>query len=180
MKSRRPGEGRYAHVEREQRWLLDSLPSGVMDERTIIDHYLTGTTLRLRMIEGPSDAVFKLGQKIRVEDSEPETVLLTNVYLTANEFDQLSVLPSSVIAKSRWNFDHEGVTFAVDEFKGRHVGLVMAEVEIGVGDTPLACPAFATVEVTGRNEFSGGWLAEAPDEDVRRLLDGSIPMGDVV
>lgn len=178
MMSGRPGEGRYAHVEREQRWLLDSLPAGVTDERAIIDHYLTGTTLRLRMIEGPSGAVFKLGQKIRVDESRPETVMLTNVYLTANEFDQLSVLPSSVVAKSRWIFDHEGVTFAVDEFKGRHVGLVMAEVEIGLSDLLLACPAFATVEVTGRNEFTGGWLAGAPDEDVRRLLGGSILTGD--
>ncbi len=168
--SHRLGDGSYAHVEREQRWLLGSLPDGVTDERTIIDHYLTGTTLRLRMVESPLGVTFKLGQKIRVEESHPETAMITIFYLTANEFDQLSVLPSSVIVKSRWSLNLEGITYSVDEFKGRHVGLIMAEVEIASADPRLACPVFATVEVTGRNEYSGGWLAEATNVDVRRLL----------
>lgn len=176
MTSRRPGEGRYAQFEREQRWLLGSLPDGTADERTIIDHYLTGTTLRLRMIERPSGALFKLGQKIRLDESDPETVKITNVYLTANEFDRLSVLPSEILAKSRWTLDHEGVTYTVDEFKGRHAGLLMAEVEIGAPDERLACPRFAILEVTGRNEYAGGWLAGASEEDLRRLLDGSYPI----
>jgi hypothetical protein len=43
---------KYALVERERRFLLAALPSGVRltDERHITDRYLTGTRLRLRRV----------------------------------------------------------------------------------------------------------------------------------
>jgi CYTH domain-containing protein len=168
--ARRPGEGRYAHVEREQRWLLDRLPPGITDERVIVDHYWRGTTLRLRMVQDHDDVVYKLGQKVRAEEGNPELVKLTSLYLSEGEFHALSVTPAAIISKSRWNVTCDGVDYAIDEFKGRHSGLVLAEVELSEHQTRVRGPAFAVAEVTDDNEYSGGWLATASNDDLRRLL----------
>jgi hypothetical protein len=79
VNSRQPGEGRYAQLEREQRWLLKELPPGVTNERVIVDHYWTGTTLRLRMIQDHDEVVYKLCQKVRRDTDNPEMVKITNV-----------------------------------------------------------------------------------------------------
>ncbi len=168
--SRRPGEGRYAKIEREQRWLLSSVPHAVTNERMIVDHYWIGTTLRLRMIEEGDRAVYKLCQKVRVHEGDPRVVKITNIYLSTSEFDQLSVTPASIVAKSRWTLSAAGVTYAIDEFKGRHAGLVLAEVELD-DDAPLiAKPSFAAVDVSDDDEYTGGWLAAASEPNVRRVI----------
>jgi CYTH domain-containing protein len=130
--TRHPGEGRYAHLEREQRWLLRALPDGVTNERIIVDHYWSGTSLRLRMVQDGDDVVYKLCQKVRVNVDSPESVKITNIYLHEPDFHALSVTSASIISKSRWTLSCDGVDFAVDEFKGRHAGLVLAELELGV------------------------------------------------
>lgn len=172
--SRRPGEGRYAKLEREQRWLLSSVPRSAVDERVIVDHYWNATTLRLRMIEEGDEAVYKLCQKVRVDESDPRLVKITNIYLSMSEFDQLSVTPASIIAKSRWTISANGVTFSIDEFKGRHAGLVLAEVELDEHGPLIAKPPFAVVDVSSDNEYSGGWLAAATEMELRRVINRSV------
>jgi CYTH domain-containing protein len=170
VSSRYPGEGRYAQLEREQRWLLKELPTNVTDERVIVDHYWTGTTLRLRVIQERDGVVYKLCQKVRVDKERPELVKITNIYLSDREFHALSVTPASIVTKSRWTATSQGVEYAVDEFKGRHSGLVLAERELR-GDEPRDIgPEFALREVTDANEYSGGWLATASTAELLNLL----------
>jgi CYTH domain-containing protein len=173
MTSRRPGEGRYAQLEREQRWLLSSVPRTATNERVIVDHYWNGTTLRLRMIEEGDDAVYKLCQKVRVNEHDPRVVKITNIYLSTSEFDQLSVTPASIVAKSRWTLNAAGVTYAIDEFKGRHAGLVLAEVELDQDAPLVAKPSFAVADVSDDEEYSGGWLAQATDAELHRVIGRS-------
>jgi CYTH domain-containing protein len=168
--SRRPGEGRYAHVEREQRWLLKRLPPGLTDERAIVDHYWNGTTLRLRIIQDRDVVVYKLCQKVRLDEKSPALVKITNIYLSEGEFRALSVTPAATISKSRWSATSNGARYAVDEFKGRHQGLVLAEIELGEHDPRASDPEFAVADVTDDNEYSGGWLATASREDLERII----------
>ena len=170
MTNRRPGEGRYARIEREQRWLLDRVPPGVTDERVIVDHYWRGTTLRLRMIQDHDAVVYKLGQKVRVDESNPEIVKMTNIYLSESEFHALSVTPAAIISKSRWSATSNDVDYAIDEFKGRHAGLVLAEIELEESARCISGPEFAVAEVTNDSEYSGGWLATASTDDLRRII----------
>ncbi len=170
MASRRPGEGRYAQLEREQRCLLKDLPSGVTNERVVVDHYWTGTTLRLRMVQDGDEVVYKLGQKIRLHGDDPELVKITSIYLNHGEFHALSVAPASIIAKSRWTWTSNDVCYAVDEFKGRHAGLVLAEVEMREDESRVRGPDVALAEVTNDNEYSGGWLAAASADDLLRVI----------
>jgi CYTH domain-containing protein len=169
--NRHPGEGRYAQLEREQRWLLRELPPGVTDERVIVDHYWSGTSLRLRMVQYHDTVVYKLGQKVRLEADSPEVVKITNIYLSEGDFRALSVTSASIISKSRWSLTTDDTHFSVDEFKGRHSGLVLAERELGADDPRASGPAFAVAEVTNDNEYTGGWLATASDADLLRVIN---------
>jgi CYTH domain-containing protein len=170
LTSHRPGEGRYAHLEREQRWLLRELPLGVTNERIIVDHYWTGTSLRLRMMQEGGEVVYKLCQKVRRDSNDPEMVMTTNIYLGEREFHALSVTPASIVAKSRWSWTSNGVHYAIDEFKGRHTGLVLAEVELRADEPRTSGPESATVEVTNTEQYSGGWLAMASAAELLEFI----------
>lgn len=157
-------------MEREQRWLLPQLPPHLTNERVIVDHYWTGTTLRLRMIQGRDEVLFKLCQKVRLDVARPSSAKITNIYLSGPEFHALSVTSASIISKSRWDLSSSGVRYAVDEFKGRHAGLVLAEVELREDEPGVSDPPHVVAEVTDENEYSGGWLAAASDEELRRII----------
>ena len=176
---RSPGEGRYAHLEREQRWLLERLPVGVADERVIVDHYWTGTSLRLRMVDDGHDVAYKLTQKVRTDADSPEFVKITNIYLEESEFRELSVIAASIVSKIRWTVVSGGVAYAVDEFKGRHSGLVLAEVELGSDEPRRTAPDFAIAEVTDDEEYSGGRLASASDADLLRIIPRKHEVGGI-
>ncbi len=167
---RRAGEGRYAHVEREQRWTASGVPADAQRWAEIVDRYIRNTRLRLRHTESDEQIVFKLGQKVRLDADDPETVKLTNVYLSYEEFTVLASLPAAELRKTRWQVAWEGKTVAVDQFHGRFDGLVLAEVELAPRDRRLARPPFAVRDVTNDDRFSGGALALAPEESIAGLL----------
>ena len=65
-----------------------------------------------------------------------------------------------VIEKSRWCVDAgDDLCWEVDEFHGRHAGLVVAELELPSEDTPFVKAPFAGDEVTGRPEYYNSSLA---------------------
>lgn len=167
--SRLPGEGRYAQVEREQRWLLPRLPDGLVDPTSIVDVYLTGTRLRLRKVTG-SDVVYKLGQKVRPDENSPALVKLTNMYLSEREHAQLLLLPGCELRKTRWRYPGLSGTVLVDEFRGHLAGLVLAETELGPDDDLWSLPIAGAADVTADDRFSGGFLASLTAPQVLHLF----------
>jgi len=166
---RTPGQGRYAHREREQRWLLPGPPPGLVDPARIVDHYLVGTRLRLRRVETGSGTVYKLAQKVRPRPDSPAEVNLTNMYLSADEYGVLRRLPGRVLRKTRWRWRVGDRLVAVDEFGGALTGLTLAEVELSDGEEPVVLPPPA-YEVTHDDRFSGGRLAAAGPAEIAELL----------
>jgi len=65
------------------------------------------------------------------------------------------VTPALIVAKSRWTLNAGGVTYAIDEFKGRHAGLFLAEVELDEHAPLVAKPSFAVADVSDDNEYTG-------------------------
>jgi len=167
--SRIAGEGRYAKLEREQRWVLDSLPPTATDERRITDDYLVGTRLRVRKIESESETLHKLCQKVRVDLDEGERVKITNIYISLDEYNVLLSLPTATIVKTRRSLSYGGAMYAIDEFHGRHAGLVLAERELSESELRHETPRFARAEVTSDDRYSGGGLAFASDEELLKL-----------
>jgi CYTH domain-containing protein len=141
---------RYAHPEREQRWLLDHVPEGVTGPTVIYDRYIIGTRLRLRH----ANDVYKLGQKI---PTAHDTVALTNIYLSRDEYDVFAALPARELRKQRWHLQWQAHDVCIDEFTDRD--LILAEVELATDEPYLPLPPFASKDVTGDVAYSGGALA---------------------
>ena len=163
--------GKYARLERERRFLLAALPSTERPAsvRKITDHYLTGTSLRLRHIRGPGEDQYKLTQKIPVTQPGPVQGLITNIYLSKAEHDQLvTALPGQPLTKTRYSIPPLGI----DVFDPPLHGLVIGEAEFGTDAEILAfrLPACIHAEVTCDPRFTGGRLATTSREDLASWL----------
>jgi CYTH domain-containing protein len=156
---RRPGEGAYARVESERRFLVARLPEGLVDERLIEDLYLDGVRLRLRKVSDGTAATYKLTQKVRPDPADPATVRITNVYLTRDEYNRLATLPGAQLSKTRGRWVTDAGDLAVDRFHGPLTGLLLAEVEVDDVRNDVALPAWVGPEVTHDDRFCGGSLA---------------------
>ena len=65
-----------------------------------------------------------------------------------------------VIEKTRYLVDAgDGLTWEVDEFHGRHQGLVVAEIELPAEDTPFRKAPFVGEEVTGDERYYNSVLS---------------------
>jgi CYTH domain-containing protein len=175
--SRTPGEGRYAQVEREQRWILEELPHDLDQPVSIVDLYISDTRLRLRRMEQNGVAVYKLGQKVRVAEGQPEMVKLTNLYLSEQEHATVAQLAAAEIRKTRWRWSRPEGPMVVDEFQGRLAGLVLAELELRPDDPRMTRPPLAVADVTDDDRFSGGTLARTSTADLLSLLAAVVPPG---
>ncbi|MDQ2815296.1 MAG: hypothetical protein M3Z75_26495 [Actinomycetota bacterium] len=159
--------GKYARIERERRFLLTGLPSGEQPAhgRNIIDHYLIGTSLRLRCVLRPGGDQYKLTQKIPAAQPGPVQGLITSIYLSKAEHDQLvAALPGQRLAKTRYSIPPLGI----DVFDPPLHGLVTGEAEFGTDAEMLAFqpPDYVHAEVTDDPRFTGGRLAVTPREDL--------------
>jgi CYTH domain-containing protein len=158
--------GKYACAEFERRFLVRTLPDQVVAgkyEWRILDRYIPGTRLRLRRMESPKgDRIQrKLTQKFS-ESSKPTTrTTITNIYLDEGEYRVLEALGGNEILKDRHIEHFQGHRFGIDVFRGRHQGLILAEVEAespeALGRVPI--PEFCTCEVTNDVFFTGGVLS---------------------
>ena len=164
---------KYARVEKERRFLIRKFPE-VAQARTLAiqDWYLSNTNLRLRCVEEPGKLpVYKLGQKIRIDDLSLSTVAHTTMYLSENEFEALRALPSKSLMKTRALFPFGDLFLVIDEFDGELKGLMLAEIDLGVADVDIdSLPIEIVAEVTDDERFTGGALASTLSADLHRLL----------
>ncbi|MGD1091329.1 MAG: hypothetical protein ABSB35_04960 [Bryobacteraceae bacterium] len=170
---------KYARVERERRFLLSGLPNGdILRVRHITDHYIIGTTLRLRQQKDEDGSVlFKLSQKISQPGPGFEQGWITTILVTEDEFQVLASLPSRPLRKTRLSIP----PFGIDVFEGPLEGLVLAEAEFdSIAEAAnLAIPTSLLHEVSMDRRFTGGELARASREEVTSwLAEFRIPMPD--
>lgn len=166
------GEGKYARVERERRFLLAGPPpaSAVSASRRITDRYLPGTRLRLRRIDYLESQAreFKFTQKVPAGQPGYVQGLITNTYLSETEYALLASLPADVLSKTRFSLPPLGV----DVFDPPLHGLVMAEAEFATDEEARSfpLPPLAVAEVTGDARFTGGNLARTRRHDLLTWL----------
>jgi CYTH domain-containing protein len=148
---------KYAVVERERRYLVRVVPEGVVDRLEIVDRYLTGTRLRLRVVcSARGEVVRKLGHKVRLGDG-PAEVACTNLNLDDAEWALLVDLPARTLRKTRHIVLRDGVRVAVDEHED---GTLVAELDDGDGPRG-AVPQWLDVvaDVSDDEEWTGAALA---------------------
>jgi CYTH domain-containing protein len=147
-----PQAGKYARYELERRWLLASLPPGADAGAMIYDRYIERTRLRLRRI----DSQYKLAKKEAPSAADYAITVITNIYLSAEEYEVLAALPARELRKRR----HHLGRYSIDVFEGPLQGLVVAETEFASEEEmrPHPSPGFAVREVTDDVRYTGGWL----------------------
>ena len=168
---------KYARVERERRYLLRELPPGLKlsDPHTqITDNYITGTRLRLRKVRVPetNEWTLKLTQKHAPAPPDFSRTLITNIYLDRYEYEVLSVFEGNELRKNRYPYEHEGRKYSVDVFLGDLRGLVLAETDFDSDEEldAFAPPAFAFMDVTRDETFTGARLVELTADELRAAL----------
>lgn len=165
---------KYARVERERRFLLRELPEGLTrasEHVQIWDNYITNTRLRLRKIRLPQTRqwITKLTQKYAPAPEDFSRTVITNTYLSAEEYEVFSVFEGNEIRKNRYPFVHEGRKFSIDVFMGALWGLILCETEFETDEEMLnfEMPSFALMEVTNDLMFTGARLVDLTAEDIR-------------
>lgn len=173
-------DSKYSLLERERRYLLQDLPAGLSrsdHHLQITDNYLTGTRLRLRKVRDPrtNKWTVKFAQKFAPNPSDLSRTLITNIYLSAQEAEVLSVFEANEIRKNRYFFEWEGRRFSVDMFLGDLFGLVLAEVSFETDKEldSFTKPSFALADVTNHEMFTGGSLCHLTFEDIREEIKKS-------
>lgn len=139
--------------------------------RRIEDLYVEGTRLRLRRVtdDGGSLIDLKLTQKYRDPEKPFFQTVITNLYLTDEEFSILSCVGGHQLIKKRYDFHSDGRRYSIDAFEGKLSGLVLAETEFDHDDeaSSFEVPSFAIRDVTNEDLFTGGHLAFAKPDVVR-------------
>lgn len=149
---------KYAVIERERRFLVRSIPSGVTAVTRIVDRYIEGSRLRLREMHGEEGQVIrKLGQKIRIGE-DPSEIACTSIYLDDAEWRILSQLPSRVLNKRRHHVERNGTYVAIDQLED---GTLLAEMD-DRDQPPAPVPSWLDVvaEVTADEAWTGRGLAD--------------------
>jgi len=162
---------KYARIERERRFLVDRFPRdvNVVRIRRITDHYIEGTTLRLReQRDDSSPTVFKLTQKVPAPSTGAQQGFITSMHLTRDEFCLLTQIPAKILSKTRYSIP----PFGVDVFEGPLQGLILAEAEFDSAETAdtLAIASFVAREVSTDDRFTGGRLVRSSRHDLRTWL----------
>jgi len=166
------GEGKYARVERERRFLLAGPPPApaVTVSRRITDRYLPGTRLRLRRVDYLDSGACELKFTQKVPAGRPGFVqgLITSTYLSAAEYDLLASLPAEVLSKTRLS----APPLSIDLFDPPLHGLVMADAEFSTDEEAQSFlqPPAAIAEVTDDARFTGGSLVRAHRHDLLAWL----------
>jgi CYTH domain-containing protein len=170
-------ESKYAHIERERRYLLRDLPEGITradPHLQITDNYITGTRLRIRKVREPrtNKWTVKFTQKFAPDADDLSRTIITNTYLNALEAEVLSVFDTNEIRKNRYSFEFDGRKFSIDMFLGDLFGLVLAETSFETDEEldNFPKPPFALFDVTNDLLFSGGKLCELTFSDVREEI----------
>lgn len=170
----RPVSMKYAHTERERRFLVGPqapIPQSTKTVR-IDDRYIIGTRLRLRQVTEPGvNTVWKFGQKVRFEPTDSTELAHTTMYLNEEEYAVLASLPATVLHKTRTLVSLGGRRpVAIDSFEGPLSGLVLAEIDADIVPVGLGLPGWLGPEVSTVEAFTGQALSCLAAGQLKDLL----------
>ena len=117
-----------------------------------------GSAFRVRIIDDCAFLTLK-GRQHGIERAEFEYPIPV-----ADAEDMLKTFCASrIIEKIRYYVDFKGFLWEVDVFRGRHKGLIIAEIELPNANVQFEKPPFVTEEVSDKFEYSNFYLCSAPD-----------------
>jgi CYTH domain-containing protein len=151
---------KYAHIERERRWLVDrrlrpdlnGLPHILIEDR-----YIFGTRMRLRRMTDSAAGKQSLKLTKKYECADPLARPIVTAYLAEDEYVVLSELVANPLMKRRYKVDG----YSIDCFEGALAGLELAEIEWpdDEGLRALDSPSWAIKDISDDMQYQGGTLA---------------------
>jgi adenylate cyclase len=155
------GDHRTRHNrEIERKFLVKGLPDNLKQSRHFIieQGYLAtesaGRQVRLRKTGNTTSLTFKIGRGSHREERE--------IKLSPNQFAALwPATAGRRLRKVRYEIPWDSVVIEIDIYRGRHAGLVVAEVEFpdGLSCRKFEAPWWFGREVTGEKRYSNVRLA---------------------
>ncbi|MBV1687375.1 hypothetical protein KRR38_06715 [Novosphingobium sp. G106] len=154
---------KYAHAERERRWLVDplGLPDLAAAEHVLVeDRYIDGTRCRLRRITHSASEVTAVKLTKKYEAADPLARPIVTAYLDEAEFAVFAALPARTLTKRRYHIQVDGREFSYDRFSGALDGLHLLEIEWpdDAGLRALRPPEWAIRDVSEDIRYQGGTL----------------------
>lgn len=134
-------------VERKFLVANDSWKQFVVSSDNFLQAYLThriNGTVRLRVCNQSAFITIK-GRTHVIERHEWEYEIPLN---DALEMIHNKIYQGQYIEKTRYYVDFEGYRWEIDQFHGRHEGLVLAEIELPHADADIPLPPFIGKEVS--------------------------------
>ena len=150
---------KYAHIERERRWLVDPALRPKLDALPYIlieDRYISGTRLRLRRMTDSATGNQSLKLTKKYECADPLARPIVTSYLTLEEYSVLAMLDAKPLTKRRYKVDG----FSIDCFEDALVGLELSEIEWpdDEGLRALQSPIWSVADVSDNPQYQGGSL----------------------
>ncbi len=139
------GDGWRSHVVKREEYRQGYLKSG------------SGVTVRVRLVDNAQGFLTIKGGGSALARAEFEYAIPA-----ADARALLGFATGAEIVKRRSHLDLPGGDWVIDEFAGRHAGLVLCEVEIASPTAPLDLPRWLGREVTGDARYYNSALAAEP------------------
>ena len=83
--------------------------------------------------------------------------------------------PSSLVEKTRYKLRYRGHVWSIDEFRGHHAGLVLAEIELPHPCALFDVPDWVGEDVTNEERYSNSFLAQAGPAEPLDMF-GQLPL----
>jgi len=152
-------------TEIERKFLVadDAWRHAVLKRQTLRQGYLSaggdGPTVRVRTMDDATGyiTIKHGGPGLERAEFEYEVPI-------ADARQMLGHCRGALIEKVRHTLDLPGGDWVVDEFAGRHQGLVLAEVELDHPEARLDLPGWLGAEVTGDPRYYNSSLAMLPED----------------
>jgi len=162
-------------IELELTYLAKELPAQLTscDSKEIIDLYVENGTDHANLRIRKNGNQYELTRKTPVEDGDASKQTETTIALNEAEFDSFQSIQCRKVAKTRYYFEHQGITAEFDVFAGDLHGLVVVDFEFTTESdkATFVMPEFCLADITQETFIAGGVLAGKTYQDIQAELD---------
>lgn len=116
---------------------------------------------------------FEITKKKPVKDGDSSHQLETTIILEEAEYHDLEAIVGKRVAKTRYNYQQDGILFEIDVFEDDLKGLVLVDVEFDSAEAKaqFLAPEWLLKEVTQESFLAGGMVCGKKYSDLQNKLE---------
>lgn len=147
-------------IETERKFLLNYLPAPLMDGSLICQGYMVNSKQMVIRVRLSGDRAFLTikGETCNASRKEYEYPV---PYQDAKQMLQ-AFCKKPFIEKTRYQIEHKGFKWIIDQFSGDNLGLVVAEIELESLDQEFEKPDWLGKDVTHDPRYYNSNLIKSP------------------